>query len=221
MDTIVADPFFQGMHADVFGCASLEELFAVKDEQAYLDFELGRCDERTLCETYFLPAERRRREQAGLAPDVDPDAAKAYLRAHLRFVDDPPGARRENSFGMESLLREIRARCAGCEVHAFSNYGPWWTVVEETMRLSRFLQWSFVSCETGLRKPDRAAYAHALAVLGLEDEPGRAIFVDDSATNCAAAKAMGIDAIHFTGGARGVTDLRAALIARGFQELVV
>ena len=41
MDTLVADPFFRGMHRDVFGCETMKDLFAQKDEQAFLDFEVG------------------------------------------------------------------------------------------------------------------------------------------------------------------------------------
>ena len=217
MDTIVADPFFGGMHSDVFGCQSLEELYAVKDPDAYLDFERGIIDESTLCERYFSAAEQERRASAGLDRSPKVDDVRAYLRANYRFIDVPAdGTKRENSFGMETLLRELRAFC-DADLHAFSNYGPWWRIIEDELRLSRFLEWSFVSCESGLRKPDPAAYTQALTSLGLAADPSRVVFVDDSRTNCEAAAALGIDAVQFT----DVASLRAALVERGFTELIV
>ena len=90
-------------------------------------------------------------------------------------------------------------------------------IIEEELRLSRFLEWSFVSCESGLRKPDPAAYTQALTSLGLAADPSRVVFVDDSRTNCEAAAALGIDAVQFT----DVASLRAALVERGFTELIV
>lgn len=63
----------------------------------------------------------------------------------------------------------------------------------------------FVSCRMGLVKPDPAIFEHVLAAL--DAEPGDVTFVDDRRVNTAAAAALGIRAITFT----GVDDLRAAL----------
>mmetsp|Transcript_48625 Transcript_48625/g.112576 ORF Transcript_48625/g.112576 Transcript_48625/m.112576 type:complete len:251 (-) Transcript_48625:70-822(-) len=218
MDTIVADPFFQGMHLDVFGFATLEGLYAAQDAQVYLDFEAGRIDEETFCARYFDEAERTRRARAGLPTSVDADSVKSYLRKNCRFVDDGDGVMRENAFGMQTLLRELAMRVQGAELHAMSNYGPWWRIFEEELQLSHLLEWSFISCETGLRKPAPEAFQHALHSLGMDADPSAVIFVDDSKANCDAAAALGIDAIHFRGCA---TELRSAFIARGFKELRV
>lgn len=94
-------------------------------------------------------------------------------------------------------------------MHAFSNYPVWYQMIEERLRPSRFLDWTFVSCLTGLRKPDPAAYIHALAVLGVRAE--QCVFVDDRVSNCEAARDLGIHSVAF----EGVERLRASLRAAG------
>lgn len=55
--------------------------------------------------------------------------------------------------GTESLL--VRLKAAGVEMHAFSNYPVWYRLVEEKLLLSRFLEWSFVSCHMVGRRGSR------------------------------------------------------------------
>ena len=118
---------------------------------------------------------------------------------------------------MRSLLGELD-RVDGVELYAFSNYGDLYRLVEEKLELSRFLEWRFVSCETGLRKPDPAAFHMAVDDLGADPARDAVVFVDDSATNCQAAEAAGLSAICFNGDS---ADCRTALIALGFWELRV
>ena len=40
-----------------------------------------------------------------------------------------------------------RLRDAGYVMHAMSNYPEWWRHIEGKLRVSDYLQWSFVSCE--------------------------------------------------------------------------
>jgi len=54
-----------------------------------------------------------------------------------------------------------------------------------------------VSARVGLAKPGEAIYRLALERLGVA--PEAAVFIDDSPPNVAAASALGIHAIHFTG----------------------
>jgi FMN phosphatase YigB (HAD superfamily) len=90
-------------------------------------------------------------------------------------------------------------------MHAFSNYPVWYQLIEERLSLSRFLDWTFVSCITGLRKPDPAAYADVSSKLGVP--PEQCVFVDDRASNCEAARRSGIRSVVF----EGVDSLRASL----------
>lgn len=53
------------------------------------------------------------------------------------------------------------------------------------------------SSEVGIAKPDAVIFHHALAKAGAT--PERTVFVDDTAKNCATAKALGIESLHYTG----------------------
>lgn len=66
-----------------------------------------------------------------------------------------------------------------------------------------------LSGDVGINKPDPRIYRILLDRHGLE--AGGCIFIDDSERNVAAARTVGMDAIHFTGAA----SLSAALRARG------
>lgn len=190
MDTLILDPFFKSMHADVFGCDSMEQLFALKDPSTFVDFERGAISEAECMSRYFLD---RRPIEAG--------AVRAYLRANYRWVA-----------GMQELCTDLQS--LGVPMALCSNYpAPWAALVEETVQLSRYAHWAAVSGETGHRKPAREAYDAALATLGRR--PADVIFVDDSRTNCEAAQGLGIESIHFQSAAA----LREALRTRFYPEL--
>ena len=54
-----------------------------------------------------------------------------------------------------------------------------------------------ISAEIGLIKPDRLIFERMLSDLGVK--PSEAVFVDDFLINVAAAKELGLEAIHFRG----------------------
>ena len=173
----------------------MKELFTGKTPGVYEAYERGEIDEDELWRTYFAD---------GRAVDVK--KVRTFLEDGYDYVT-----------GMRSMLGELD-RIDGVEVYAFSNYGKLYEVIEAKLELSRFLDWRFVSCDTGLRKPDPAAYAHALASLGADPARDAVVFVDDSDTNCAAAAAAGLRAIRFNGDS---ADCRTGLIAEGLWELRV
>lgn len=183
MDTLVHEPFHREMPA-FFGM-SLAELVAVKHPTAWIDFELGRTSESDFLAGFF----RDRRA-------FDHAAFLAAVRAAYRWLP-----------GMEALVAELAA--AGHALHALSNYPVWFHAIEERLRLSRYLSWSFVSCDTGVRKPDRRAFTGAAEHLGVACEA--CLFVDDREENCAAARATGMEALRFT----TAEELRAELVRRG------
>jgi putative hydrolase of the HAD superfamily len=115
------------------------------------------------------------------------------LQASYRYLD-----------GIEPLLSELAGR--GVTMHAFSNYPCWYALIESAIRLSRYVNWTFVSCNTGMRKPDEAAYRHALRALAVP--PERVLFVDDRAVNVKAAESTGMRGHVF----RDAASLRAALV---------
>lgn len=63
--------------------------------------------------------------------------------------------------------------------------------------LRTYFKCTFTSCYMGVRKPDPNIYRRALGILGKCAE--RALFIDDRLENVAAATAIGMKAIHFTG----------------------
>jgi FMN hydrolase / 5-amino-6-(5-phospho-D-ribitylamino)uracil phosphatase len=136
MSTICYDPFYNDVPA-FFGI-SLDELYKVKDKSSWDAFETGKISEDEMLDRFFL--DRRSFDHRGL---VDAVTSKyAFLP------------------GMERLLDTLTGM--GYPMHAMSNYPLWWRTVEERLRLSRFLRWTFVSCEAGVRKPDPAAYRAVL-----------------------------------------------------------
>ena len=183
MDTLVHEPFFAEIPA-FFGL-SLDELMAAKHPSAWVEFELGRSSEEQFLARFF---------RDGRA--FDHAAFVRTVRAAYHWLP-----------GMEALLARLAGR--GMELHALSNYPEWYRMIEERLRLSRYLAWSFVSCRTGVRKPDPRAFTGALARLGAA--PEECLLVDDRAANCAAARALGLAALRFT----SAGELEAELARRG------
>lgn len=87
-----------------------------------------------------------------------------------------------------------------------------WPFVQSLSPAFRHLRDTVVSAEEGLIKPDPAIYAVALARTGLEAED--LLFVDDSAANIEAARALGFHVHRFEDPAA----LRPALIGHGLLE---
>ncbi len=87
---------------------------------------------------------------------------------------------------------------AGVPVWCLSNdVGRWSQHLRESLGLSPLLAGAVISSDVGARKPDRQIYERLLAASGFA--PAELLFVDDRASNVAAATALGIPAIRFTG----------------------
>ncbi len=182
MQTLVHEPYYEELPA-FFGM-TLEQLGAAQHPTAWVEFEEGRIDEATYLEKFF----RDRRA-------VDREALRAYLRSAYRWLD-----------GVEEVLAAVKA--AGLTIHALSNYSAWYELIEEQLHLSRYLDWTFVSCRTGVRKPDPEAFLGPCRTLGVE--PQACLFIDDQQTNVAAARRLGMGAIHF----HDARSLRRTLVER-------
>jgi HAD superfamily hydrolase (TIGR01509 family) len=167
---VVRDPF--ATEEPAFFGLSLKELQRQKDPTAWVEFELGEIDEAEYFRRFF----RDRRP-------VDGEGLKATFRAAYRWVE-----------GMEALLADLQAD--GRTVHALSNYPPWYALIDDALGVGRYLEWSFVSCHTGVRKPTPRAYRGAAEALGVAPED--CLFVDDRRLNCDAAEASGMPAYRFT-----------------------
>jgi glucose-1-phosphatase len=69
----------------------------------------------------------------------------------------------------------------------------------------RYFDWTFVSHELGMMKPDPAIYQHVIATIGVP--PDRLLFLDDSKDNVSAARDLGIRSEHVT----GIEEVRQAI----------
>jgi HAD superfamily hydrolase (TIGR01509 family) len=183
MGTLVHDPFYEEMPE--FFDLPFQDLVQTLQPGAWVDFELGNRTEREFLSDFFSDGRT-----------FDHDAFLRTVRNAYRWLP-----------GMEALLADLRA--AGHRMHTFSNYPVWYRMIEDRLRVSRFLDWTFVSCLIRLRKPDPAAYVHVLQELGAP--PEQCIFIDDRTSNCEAAAAAGIRAIRF----EGADALRSALQRAG------
>ena len=184
MSTLVTEPFEHDVPR-FFGL-DLDELFRLKNVGAWIDFECGRMDAKTYAERFFVD---------GRALDLE--RFEACLFESFSFMD-----------GVEALLEELHER--GVAMHALSNYSEWYRLIEDKLRLSRFMSWRFVSCHTGVRKPDPDAYLIPTRALGVA--PKDCVFVDDRKKNVDAAAAVGMQAISRT---ESIVELRAALARVG------
>jgi HAD superfamily hydrolase (TIGR01509 family) len=182
MSTLVHEPFRHEVPA--FLGRTLHELHRELSMEAWIDFEHGTIDEPTFASRLFRDG--RTIDYAGLV---------ATVQAAYQYLD-----------GIEPLLAELVA--AGHPMYALSNYPVWYRLIDDKLGLSRYLSWQFVSCLTGVRKPDERAYTGAAEALGVA--PAACVFVDDREDNCAAARAVGMDAIVF----EGAVPLRRALASR-------
>lgn len=187
MGTLVHDPFYDVMPA--FFEMSFDELMAAKHPTAWVEFEHGRMDAGAFLDQFF--ADGRDFDRAGFM--------KAVREAYALLP------------GIGPLLAELAN--LGVPMFALSNYPIWYRLIEAELGLSRFLEWSFVSCDTQVRKPDPRAYLGPCAALRVLPED--ALFVDDRASNCAAAAAVGLRTIVF----QGADKLRAELRAQGIPLL--
>ncbi|XP_018717099.2 flavin mononucleotide hydrolase 1, chloroplatic [Eucalyptus grandis] len=169
MDTIVRDPFHQDIPA-FFGMP-LKELIACKHPAAWIEFEKGVIDEMELARKFFKDGR-----------PFDLEGLKTCMRRGFSYLE-----------GMEELLQELKEN--GYEIHASTNYPIWYKMIEEKLKISRYLSWTFCSCTTGKRKPDRDFYLDALQHLKVD--PPSCVFIDDRPRNVEAALEVGIVGIQF------------------------
>jgi epoxide hydrolase-like predicted phosphatase len=169
MSTLVYDPFF--IEVPAFFGMTLKELLVDKHPTAWLEFERNEIAEKEFFRKFF-----------GDARYFDGEKMKSCMERNYRFLP-----------GIEELLADLKSQ--GVPMYALSNYPHWYKLIEEKLELSRYLEWRFVSCDTGFRKPDPRAYTTPLELLGLQGSD--CIFVDDRGSNCKAAVAQGMAAIKF------------------------
>ncbi|XP_018442361.1 flavin mononucleotide hydrolase 1, chloroplatic [Raphanus sativus] len=169
MDTIVRDPFYQDIPA-FFGMP-MRELLECKHPTAWIEFEKGLIDEEELSRKFFI--DKR---------DFDFEGLKDCIRSGYSYLD-----------GMQELLQTLSAD--NFEIHAFTNYPIWYKMIEDKLKLSAYLSWTFCSCYTGKRKPDPEFYLEVVQHLGVE--PCDCVFIDDRPSNVKCAVEIGMRGLVF------------------------
>lgn len=169
LDTVVRDPFYHDIPA-FFGM-SMKELLECKDPTAWIDFEKGLIDEMELARIFFK--DRR---------PIDLEGLKNCMRQGYSYLE-----------GVEELLIDLKKN--GYEMHTATNYPSWYELIEEKLKLSTYLSWTFCSCTMGKRKPDPDFYMDILKHLNVE--PECCVFIDDRMRNVEAARHAGLIAIQF------------------------
>jgi epoxide hydrolase-like predicted phosphatase len=82
-------------------------------------------------------------------------------------------------------------------------------MIEEVWMINDAFDEILISAEVGLVKPDRRIFERLISDLGME--PAEAVFVDDFPHNVEAAKAAGLEAIHFLGPDQALGELLSLL----------
>lgn len=136
-----------------------------------------------------------------------PEVARELRLFDTRWRETLGGPIEENV----ALLRRLKAR--GARVHALSNFAHEKFV--ETRAAYDFLDLfdvAVVSGFEGVAKPDRRIFE--LLVERTGRKAGELLFIDDSLKNVEAARAFGIETIHYA----PEVDLARALVERGLVE---
>jgi HAD superfamily hydrolase (TIGR01509 family) len=169
MGTLVHDPFFVEVPRALG--MTLAQVIEQKHPTAWVEFERDDLNEQQFLDRFF--EDGRRYDQAAL---------KRSFSEAFRYLD-----------GIEPLLQELNG--AGRRPHLLSNYPCWFELIERRLALSRYADWTFVSCRTRRRKPEPGAFLHAARSLGVA--PGDCLFVDDHEQNVTAAARVGMNAVRF------------------------
>ncbi|KAF7052652.1 hypothetical protein CFC21_060720 [Triticum aestivum] len=169
MDTVVRDPFYD--HIPSFFQMSMKELLESKHPTSWSEFEMGLINEGQLAVKFFNDGR-----------SFDLEGLKACMVRAYEYVD-----------GVEDILCSLKQN--NYEVHAFTNYPVWYQLIEEKLKLSKYLSWTFCSCHVGIRKPSPDFYLHAVDHLNID--PGNCIFIDDRMVNIEAALSVGMVGLHF------------------------
>ncbi|KAJ0256742.1 Flavin mononucleotide hydrolase 1 [Hirschfeldia incana] len=114
--------------------------------------------------------------------EFDLEGLKDCIRSGYSYLD-----------GMQELLRTLSAD--NFEIHAFTNYPIWYKMIEDKLKLSAYLSWTFCSCITGKRKPDPEFYLEVVEHLGVE--PCDCVFIDDRPSNVKCAIEIGMRGLRF------------------------
>jgi epoxide hydrolase-like predicted phosphatase len=175
---------------------SLEAEGAADDVPAWHRLERGEID---MAEYYGIILEQAPRV---LGRSIDFDAYSRFMRSSA------PGVH----WQVVHRIRDLRGTVKlGLLTNNVKEFGEHW---RSTFPIDELFEVIVDSSHVGMRKPDPEIYVLTCAQLGVE--PDDAVFVDDNADNCAAARALGMETVHFGDDPRiALAELDAILDRRG------
>ena len=175
---------------------SLESEGEAGDSPAWHRLERGEIDMAKYFETIVAQAP----EVLGRAIDVD---------AYGRFMrSSAPGVHWQVVHKIRDLRGQVRL---GLLTNNVKEFGEHW---RSTFPIDDLFEVIVDSSHVGMRKPDPEIYL--LTCRQLDVDPREAVFVDDNADNVAAARALGMETVHFGDDPRvALAELDAILTRRG------
>ena len=109
---------------------------------------------------------------------------------------------------MIDLMRELRG--SGYRMALLTNNVREWEPTWRSMLpVDEIFELVVDSAFVGCRKPEPRIYEITLERLGLSGS--ECLFIDDVADNCAGARALGLNAVHFRDNKQAIPEIRAAL----------
>jgi len=151
---------------------------AVDDEPDWHLLEKGQID----VATYF--ARLAERAPAILGTEIDMESYGRFWRSTA------PGVH----WMVVHKIRELKGRGLrlGLLTNNVKEFGDHWRTM---FPLEELFEEVVDSSHVGMRKPEREIYALTCSRMGVE--PGEAVFIDDNLDNVEAARAYGMEAVHF------------------------
>jgi putative hydrolase of the HAD superfamily len=193
----IADAVAAGVADEVAGDPDAVEAEGEADDvPAWHRLERGEID----MATYYGMIVERAPEVLGRSIDFD---------AYSRFMrSSAPGVH----WQVVHRIRDLRGRVRlGLLTNNVKEFGEHWRA---TFPIDELFEVIVDSSHVGMRKPEPEIYLFTCAQL--EIEPGEAVFVDDNADNCAAARELGMETVHFGDDPRAsLAELDAILERRG------
>jgi putative hydrolase of the HAD superfamily len=170
----------------------------VEDEPDWHLLEKGRIDMKTYFERVVAKA------PAVLGREIDMEAYGRFWRTTAPGVHWP----------VVHKMRELKEQ--GLRIGLLTNnvkeFGDNWRAM---FPIDELCEEVVDSSHVGMRKPDREIYE--LTCARMHVTPEEAIFVDDNADNVAAARAYGMEAVHFVEVRPALSELDAILERRGIK----
>jgi FMN phosphatase YigB (HAD superfamily) len=122
-------------------------------------------------------------------------ALRTTLEIDLTDADFEDGWQQVFGPEIEATVALLPKLATRIPIHLFSNtnrmHFDYWSK-RYARALAPLDRW-FISSQMGLRKPERAAFAHVAGELGVE--PGRILFLDDTLANVEGARAAGVPTV--------------------------